>query len=452
MNEQEWILSQNKDKRVIEPLRAVYYERAQIVEAVQGRSMYYLFFYKEQYVTAVQAKKIKYNSFIGRAFRHGLVCEAPHPLIDHLNISGRFPASTYNSLLQHLSGKYTNQEQAYILTFLESFLPKKKLLQEIKTLFYEVRRQGKMFHSYRIIRLLMDFAPRHRFVKELSHDLQFQKFEEIYDLPAEQLWEKDPLYAEKYLFHNRDESLLSMLPSETPLEITAFRLLLRQEKPIVPGKYEFKLESDFSPGERLRILEHALELSPEDGEVKQLLFSGYLAAQRLNDAFLLTGRQEMALGIRERGMVEDVLLSEKTGLTSLSAWGSFLQEILKHDTKEEIPLLKALIRNTLPHYSPGEIRDILDSRAEAEAEELKEKLSFMEMWEEDLDRMEELGALYYEFDWKEKALECFQYASEMSPEKIGPVQWLAKIYKELGKEKEAASYRELEKQIRKLSL
>ncbi|WP_102336439.1 hypothetical protein [Salimicrobium jeotgali] len=452
MNEQEWILSQNKDKRVVEPLRAVYYERAQIVEAVQGRSMYYLFFYKEQYVTAVQAKKIKYNSFIGRAFRHGLVCEAPHPLIDHLNGSGRFPASTYNSLLQHLSGKYTNQEQAYILTFLESFLPKKKLLQEIKTLFYEVRRQGKMFHSYRIIRLLMDFAPRHRFVKELSHDLQFQKFEEIYDLPAEQLWEKDPLYAEKYLFHNRDESLLSMLPSETRLEFTAFLLLLMQEKTIVPGQYESELASAFSPEERLRILEHAQGLVPEDREVEQLLFSGYLAAQRLNDAFLLTGGEEISLSSRERGMLEDILLSENPGLTSLPAWERFLREILKHGTEEETPLLEALIRNTLPHYSPGEIRGTFDSRTGVEAEELKEKLSFMEMWEEDLDRMEDLGTLYYEFDWKEKALECFQYASEMSPEKVGPVQWLAKIYKELGKEKEAASYRELEKQIRKLSL
>ncbi|SIS65768.1 hypothetical protein [Salimicrobium flavidum] len=452
MNEQEWSLSQNKDKRVIKPLRAVFYERAQIVEAVRGVHVYYLFFYKETYVTAIQATKVKYNSFLGRAFRNGFICDAPHPLIERLNLHKPFPTSTYTSLLQHLSGKYTHQEQVYILTFLESFLSKKKLLEEMKNLFYDIRRKGKMFEAYKIIRVLMDFAPNHRFVKELSHDLHFQQFEETYDLPPMKLWEKDPLHAEKQMFHDRDDRLLTVLKKTHPLEYTAFALLTFNEGKSHYEDYDEVFRLHFTSEEQLQIVEHAYQLVPSDEEAKQRLLSGYLEKNRLNDVFLLLEGEEAVLTPKECRKAENALLTERSLVTSLPVWERYLREIFRVRTEAKEQLIHAFVREVLPSYPVADVRAALEKFEGIEETGTYENIRKMEEWQDELDRMEELGRLYYEFEQKEKALECFQYASEMKPEEVAPVQWLAKIYKDLGQEQEAETYRELTKQIKKLSL
>lgn len=263
MNEQAWVLSQGKEKRTIQPERVAYYERVQIVEARRKNRMYYLFFYKETYVTAIQAAKIKLHSFLARAFREGLVCDATHPLLTRLNQNKPFPTYTYSSFLKHLSGNYTHQEQTYLLTLLESFIPKKKLLEQMKTLFYDIRRQGKMFQAYKLIRVLMDFAPNHRFVKELSHDLHFQSFDEVYERPPETLWEQDALQAEKRWFHARDPELLSFLREDQPLEYTAFSLLLLTEGKAVDADFTKTWGTMFQEEELTRLLEHAYRNIPE---------------------------------------------------------------------------------------------------------------------------------------------------------------------------------------------
>ncbi|SDJ79174.1 hypothetical protein [Salimicrobium halophilum] len=452
MSEQTWVLSQGKEKRTVQPERVAYYERVQIVEARLKKRMYYIFFYKETYVTAIQATKIKIHSFLARAFREGLVCSTPHPLLERLNKNKPFPTSTYSSFLQQLADNYTHQEQAYILTFLESFIPKKKLLQQMKTLFYEIRRQGKMFQAYKIIRVLMDFAPNHRFVKELSHDLNFQSFEEVYELPGVDLWDKDPLQAEKRLFHERDPELLPLLGSTQPLEYTGFSLLLLIEGTTTYEDYKETWKTLFREEERTLLLEHVNRAVPSEQKVKQELLSVYVAQKRLHEASELLKDNDMILTEEERQSVKNVLLTTPFFVTDVPMWERYLDEILAEDTAEKGQLLHAFVRDTLPYADLSEIRTTLTGFRGGEDIDIYDKVQRMEEWQEDLDHMEELGVLYYEFGQPEKALECFQYASEMMPESIQPVQWMAKVYKDLGYEEESQTYRNLTKQMQKTSL
>lgn len=150
--------------------------------------------------------------------------------------------------------------------------------------------------------------------------------------------------------------------------------------------------------------------------------------------------------------MKDSLLHEPFLITDLSVWNRYLEDILDGSGEEKERLLRALIRDTLPDTDVSEIREALKKWPDVEGGALYTKLQSMERWQEDLDHMEELGVLYYEFGQPEKALECFQYASEMRPESIQPVQWMAKVYKDLGHEQESETYRNLTKQMQKTSL
>jgi len=61
----------------------------------------------------------------------------------------------------------------------------------------------------------------------------------------------------------------------------------------------------------------------------------------------------------------------------------------------------------------------------------------------DLDQMQTLGELYYEFSQFEKAIECFSWEMELKPTDPKPIQWIAKLYRERGMIYEADTYRQL---------
>jgi uncharacterized protein HemY len=57
--------------------------------------------------------------------------------------------------------------------------------------------------------------------------------------------------------------------------------------------------------------------------------------------------------------------------------------------------------------------------------------------------MQTLGELYVEFGQYEKAIECFSWEMELKPTNTKPLQWLSKIYREMGMNHEADAFREL---------
>lgn len=75
----------------------------------------------------------------------------------------------------------------------------------------------------------------------------------------------------------------------------------------------------------------------------------------------------------------------------------------------------------------------------------------MKQLEDDPDHQFELGELYLYFQQLEQSLDCFKWEMELNPDNTKPVQFLSKIYLELGKKEEANAYQQLLIQMQKSS-
>ncbi len=209
MNQDQFLIYSSQKKPIqLKAERITLYRQAEIIEAVsENNEIYYLFFYKYHFLTAAKAKKLRRYSFMESAFKHGMVFNAPHPFIDVL-LSSNQPCriSNFKPLMKELDRRYSLPEKAFILTFFESFISK-KLFDEIKSIFYIYRRSGKNFNGYQIIRILMDFAPNHSFVRQMSSDKSFSQYRDQYDRFDEAILSADPVYFEKIAYANSDDDI-----------------------------------------------------------------------------------------------------------------------------------------------------------------------------------------------------------------------------------------------------
>ncbi|HAQ08456.1 MAG TPA: hypothetical protein DCR24_13400, partial [Bacillus bacterium] len=74
--------------------------------------------------------------------------------------------------------------------------------------------------------------------------------------------------------------------------------------------------------------------------------------------------------------------------------------------------------------------------------ETYEKLNQIIQLKNDLEQLQSLGELYYEFKHHEKAIECFSWEMEFKPNNPKPVQWLSKIYRDMGMQLESDAYQQ----------
>jgi tetratricopeptide (TPR) repeat protein len=72
-----------------------------------------------------------------------------------------------------------------------------------------------------------------------------------------------------------------------------------------------------------------------------------------------------------------------------------------------------------------------------------DKIDTMLKLNDDLDEMQTLGELYYEFKQFDKAIECFSWEMELEPTNPKPLHWLAKTYREMGMNYESDAYQQL---------
>ncbi len=80
-----------------------------------------------------------------------------------------------------------------------------------------------------------------------------------------------------------------------------------------------------------------------------------------------------------------------------------------------------------------------------------DKLEKMLQASEELEEMQRLGEWFFEFKQYEKAIECFSWEMELQPQNPKPLQWLAKVYLEMGMQEESNMYRKLSKDLQKLA-
>jgi hypothetical protein len=462
MKEGQFLLFDHQKQIRLQAENVVFFLQGEIIEAIsENQEIYYLFFYKTRFLTAQKAIKIRRHSYIEYAYKKGIVYKSPHPLINAL-LSSNYPNQimSLNPLLKKLDKLYTPQEKALILTFFESVFPKKQLFDEIISIYYEYRRNGQMFLGYRIIRILMDFAPNHRLVKELAHDNMFNKFAVLYNDKSEKLFAKDLIFAEKILSSQKEndhsfEQLVAFLQKESRwIDLIALFIYKVKETPSVDyfSSLIKRLEQHINENDTVYILEELTHQIPTFLPVQQELFNRYLQSHNIdgvfkminNYDFILSNSQVHAIG----GMLEH--LEPETHSLQPEPLQTLLKQVIDlFPEKAEKILNKYVIILLKTHdvvYIEKWLKPLIENH---ENSRIFKKINKMHQISENLDEMQTLGKLYYEFRQLDKAIECFSWNMELEPNDPSPAQWLSKLYQEKGMIQEANAYRQLCIQLQK---
>ncbi|RDI37935.1 hypothetical protein [Falsibacillus pallidus] len=446
----------------LQPQNAAFYLQGEIIEAISGdNELYYLFFYKSRFLTAKKAKRVARLSYIEQAYKKGIVIQSPHPLI-HSLITSNHPCqiNSFQPLLRKLDTLYTPQEKAFILTFFESVIPKKQLFEELKSIYYTYRRNGQMYLGYQIVRILMNFAPKHSLVKELAHNIMFNKFANLYNEKPENLMAKDQLAAENMLFSQKDvdpyfEQLAAILEKESRwIELTALYIYKLTS---IPSADHYSnlinlLQQHFTENETIDILEKLSFQIPSYLPLQKDLFKRYLQSHHIDGVFRMVNNHEFTLDSSQVQLLGDVL--EQMDPETHSIQPETLQTLLKsvihlHPEKSEQLLNKfviTLLKTNDLVYMKEWLKPLKENN---EMPRIFKTIDTMHQISDDLDQMQTLGKMYYEFKQLDKALECFSWEMELEPADPHPVQWVSKIYREKGMIQESEAYRDLCVQLQK---
>ncbi|WP_100406299.1 hypothetical protein [Bacillus solitudinis] len=456
MNQDQFFLYGQQNHIQLKAERASYYLQGEIIEAFsENNEVYYLFFYKSQFLTAAKATRLRRNSFIEHAFKKGMVFESPHPLINVLLTSNQ-PCQiiSLKPLLKKLEVNYSPQEKAHILTFFESFVPKKQLFEEMISIFYEYRRNGQRYLGYRIIQILMDFAPKHSLVKQLAKDPMANKYASLYNEGSEKLFEKDLIFAEKTLYSQKDnEQKFNLLIAHLELEsrwsdliaMFMYKLILTPSTDYY-NPLKKTLEQHLNENETVYILEQLSCQLPNFLPLQQDLFNEYVKENRLEEIFTMMNKYDFKLSNDQIETFENML--QQLDLNAHSLQPDRLNQLLSPlidliPEKAEL-LLNKYVSSLLKNYDLTYIGEWLAPFKENhQTLEVFKRIDTMKKLSDDLDQMQTLGELYYEFKHLDKAIECFSWEMELKPNEPKPIQWISKVYRDKGMNTESDAYRQL---------
>lgn len=456
MNQDHFVLYDHKKPIRLHAERVSFYLQGEIIEAFsESNEVYYLFFYQYRFLTALKATKLRRQSYIEHAFKKGMVFMAPHPFINLL-LTFDHPCHiiSFKQLVKKLETLYTPQENAFILTFFESFFPRKQLFNEIKSKYYEYRRNGQMFLGYRIVRILMDFVPKHSLVKTLANDIGFHKYAILYNQKSEELFAKDVIFAEKTLYSQKEndqcfQKLVSHLEKQSRwIDLIA----LLSDKLTVTSSTDYYrpliklLEQHLNENEAAYILEKLASQLPDFIPLQQDLFTNYIRIHKMEWIFDMMNNRDFKLSDEQIHTFGDMLdhLDTKTNSLQPEMLISLLKSVMVLFPKNAEKLLNLYVISLLKTHDLAYIKGWLKPIKAIHGNlQVFGKIDTMQTISDELDDMQTLGELYYEFRQMDKAIECFDWEMELKPTDPKPLQWLAKIYREKGMNQESDAYRQL---------
>jgi tetratricopeptide (TPR) repeat protein len=437
--------------------RMAIYLQSKIIEAYdQNQHVYYVFFYKDHYLTAAKATQIRRRSHIEHAFKEGIIFQSSHPLTQSLLASNQhYKKRTFSQLIKKFESIYTPQEMTLIATFFESFIPKKKLFMYIQNLFYEYRRNGKLFSSYRIIQILMDFCPNQTWVKEISNNLDFIKYSKLYQKQADILFEKDPIFIEKALFSQfedmvRFQQLATLLEKQSRwndlIAIYIYNISIFHNhdhyRSLIP-----LLEQHFQEEEVVEVLEDLSQQVPDMPDIQQFLLEKYLTLQKTDKVIHLMANHDLTLNQFQAKIFESMIqeFDFEPDDVQMERLISFIIPFFSVNPERAEKLLQkwiiSLLKKDHDILSVKELFAPLNHTKEAAP--LLRKIDKMHKLANDPDQQLLLGQLYYQFKQYDQAIECFSWEMELKSIDPKPVQWLSKIYNEMGMKQEYKAYQQL---------
>ncbi|MET3683591.1 tetratricopeptide (TPR) repeat protein [Alkalibacillus flavidus] len=437
----------------LKALRLTNYVRAQIIEAIDdSRQLYYLFFYKGKYITAKTTSTLKRHSFTAKAFSDGHVHDAPHPFIQAITTNNPHMKVINNQqLLRKLNDKYPKHDQAYMLTMFESFISKQQLFDQLKAMFYEDRREGQLFSAYQIVRIMKDFAPNHSLVKSLTNDRIFKKYFTMYQNQDDKLFQHDMIESEKIMFHNHDEYLdryINHLQSEArQLEITMtlYHQLMHHQTDALLSLFEQNFPDTLSNHDLLNLYDDLTTYTSTKALHNRLLTTciEHGQVERLSSIVL---RYDLDLSDHEATQLIDMFTRQPSDHLTSHPQGlqRLLLKLIEYNPDEIDRILQPIVSQLLTHYDLDELNKWLSPFRDLNPNaDVLTKFDRIYTLNNDLDHIQSLGELYFEFKQWDQALDCFSMASELSPNDTKPLKWISKTYLEKGLKEESNVYQKM---------
>ncbi|MCP3027934.1 hypothetical protein [Halobacillus sp. A5] len=448
-------IKDKKETRSLTVERMIIYKQSRIIEAADDYNQKYcVFFHEDQYLNYVTPKPHTAYPHITNAIKNGITFTPPHPLIDSQLSATLFKKKSFNDLFALLPKHCSLQETALIATYFEGFIMKEKLVHLIKKLYYQNRRDGKLLSCYRILHILQDLAPDHSVTHSFTRDLQFTKYRDLYKSNDNSVLSRDPIYVEKQAF--------ASLPAQASFQ-TLDQLYNKQNRQIdlialhIRLAEHSRLENDYL---KLSGLIHEHMPEQESHFTEELADRGLTADSFLQDvlnlrlqkgelepALQLICEQDLALHPDQAERMIEIVKEKDFSAGTLTPKG--LQRLLltvcdSVDERQAGTILYEAFSSMLADRTPEEVQKWGDSLQNITvARPLLAKVKEMNELIEDPNQQLRLGELYHYFHQPQKAIECMSWEMELNNEDPGPVQWLSKLYHEVGMIDEHKAYQKL---------
>ncbi|UOQ45532.1 hypothetical protein MUN89_06195 [Halobacillus salinarum] len=448
-------LKEKNDTRSVKVRRMTVYQQSRIVETIDDTNeIFYVFFHQDKYLNYVPAKKVTKHSHAAKAFKQGVVLYPPHPLIETvISEQPHYKKQSFNDLFKKLQKQHSLQETALIASYFESFIKKANLIQFIKNLYYEERRDGKLLSCYRILHVLKDMAPENSLVDTFSSDLQFTRYDELYKNEDQATLAKDPIYVEKHLYleKDHDESFqkLSAFYNDRSRWIDLVVLytarIAHAKKPEDFASFHILIGEHFDEPGKLAILEDLYKRLPDFAPLQQQLLTSYLNDGKVEAVLTLITQHSIKLAPPQSQQLFTLVKQNKI---STEMTPEALQNLVltifeaKDDQAEDI--LHQSLNSLLSEHDITYIQEWAAPFKEIpKAKPLLKKIDEMHRITEDPNEQRRLGELYHFFHQPKQAIECMSWDMELRTDDPEPVQWLAKLYHELGMDDEHKAYQQL---------
>ncbi|MCT2534412.1 hypothetical protein NC661_15205 [Aquibacillus koreensis] len=455
-------VTSNKKNLTLTVEQMVMFNQCKIIEGMdQEGNTYYLYFYKNNFINGVKTNKININSFTHRAFQRGITMEANHPSVQALlRLHNSFHLQSFNQLFKHLQHKFSEKEIAVMFTFFDSFISKETIIKLFKKTYYQYRRNGQMLSAYQLLRILQQYDPNDAFVKDMIHNLQFQRYEKLYEDP-EKLVNSDSIFFELISFDHLEDrqqtsTLLHLYKTENRWndELIVRTHLLRHYYSHDNFNRIKEMIDQLDPIGQAYILQTLSQFVQTHPELQNQLITHHLQEKQYDETIKVV----FSTGFQPSDEQSEAIMNSftHTAPSTLLAFFSIankrILEIVPTDVKKQEQLIRAFVYAALPHKSIDEIIDWFAPFHELNLHfPIEQKLKTMQQLENDPDQQYELGELYIYFNQLEKAIDCFKWEMELHPEDKKIVQALVALLKKAGETEEAAVYQQLLIQMQKSS-
>ena len=447
---------EKKQHLVCEINKMVIYAQAKVVECknIDNNELYYLFFYKNQFLTGRKATRVKLGGFIETAWKQGILLDASNPLLQILfSTDQTFTLISFKKLLEKLEQQSTPQEIALIFSFFSDYLTKDSLEKVIERQYFHYRRSGQLLYAFQILQIAKHFTSS-KWATHTANQMEYQKYEKRYIQSQESLLTLDPIYVELdcYRDHLPDSSfqLLSSyyIKEKRMIDLLALSINHFSKEPTI-SKYHTLTHYLHKHCNETTYLETLMLLNKQHETflpLKQEIIVLLLDRKDYHNVINLLVDQSIPLESHQKTKLKAWLTSQDVlpQVMKVEKANMVLLTLFKSEPQELEHILSECVTELLKEHNIKYVNNWLSPLNQEQISlPILNKVEKMAMIQDDPDKQFLLGEYYYDLHLYEQAIECFSWEMELNSTDPQPVRWLSRLYNELGMTNESKDYQQV---------